>query len=375
MKKLLIATDCLLPRWDGIARFLNEVISKISKDFNITIVAPAFEGKFEGYKNVRTVRFPVLKFKVADYFVAMPSYRKIKQLVKEADLIWTHTLGPIGVFTIWAAKNSKKMVVSSIHSIEWELFTKSLSVNRVFKNIIYVLTKLLTKFIYNKADLLIVPSLEIAELFELNGIKTQKKIIHLGTDVEKFFPMGKKKAKMALSIEPEKRVVGFCGRIGREKDLKTLYRAFRRLQKQNENIVLMIVGQDLANVTKEFASKKGVMIVGATSDVVPYLQAMDVYVLPSLTETTSLSTMEAMACGTAVITTKVGAIKDYVKDGFNGLFFLKQNAYDLSKKIMMLLTNDKLRASLSKNARKTIVERFSWDKTVKQLKEVLNVMS
>ncbi len=374
-KNLLIATDSLLPRWDGIASFLNEIIPKLSNDFKITIVAPEFEGKFDGYKNVKIMRFPILKFKVADYFIAKPSYRKIKQLVKEADIVWTHTIGPIGMLSIFAAKAQKKPVVSYIHSIEWELFTKSLSINRLFKNMVYILTKLFAKLIYNKCDLLLVPSLEIAELFEWNGIKTQKKVIHLGTDVEKFVPASKKKAKLALSIEPEKRVIGFCGRIGREKNLITLYRAFKRVQKQNKEAVLMIVGQDFANVTKDFASKKGIMIVGATNNVVPYLQAMDVYVLPSLTETTSLSTMEAMACGTAVITTKVGAIKDYVKDGFNGLFFPKRNPYVLSKKIIQLLHNDKLRAALSKNARKTIVEKFSWDRTIKHIKKVLEVMS
>jgi len=375
MKHLLIATDNLLPRWDGIARFINEVVPKLSGDFRITIAAPAFNGDFSGYENVEVVRFPVSGLKVADYFVSKPSYIKIRKLVRNADLVWTHTLGPIGVLSIFAAKSMKKLLVSSIHSIEWELFTKSLSMNRVFSNIIYVLTKFFARLIYNRADLLIVPSLEIAEFLEWNGIRTQKSVIHLGTDVEKFVPADRKKAKAALGIDPNRHVVGFCGRIGREKDLVTLYRAFRRVQKKDRDALLMIVGQDLAGVTRDFASKACVMVVGAVDNVVPYFQAMDVYVLPSLTETTSLSTMEAMACGIAVLSTRVGAVKDYINDGVNGIFFLKQNAYDLSKKIIRLLDDEALRASLGGNARKTIVERFSWDKTIRRIKEVLEVMS
>ena len=44
-KNLLIATDSFLPRWDGISRFLIELIPRIKDDFEITLVAPDFKGE------------------------------------------------------------------------------------------------------------------------------------------------------------------------------------------------------------------------------------------------------------------------------------------------------------------------------------------
>jgi glycosyltransferase involved in cell wall biosynthesis len=374
MKKLLIATDSFLPRWDGIARFLSEIIPQLVNDYDVTIIAPAFEGEYREYEEARVIRFPVTKLKLADYFPAKPSYKKIKQLVREADIVWTQTIGPVGALTIYAASKQKKPLIAYIHSIEWELFTKSLALNRIFESVIYFATKMLAKYLYNKCELLIVPSQETAELFEWNNIKTQKKVVHLGTDASKFVPpKSKEEAKKIIGIEPDKKVIGFCGRIGKEKDLITLYRAFARLQKKHQDSVLLIVGQDLGGVTKGFASKAGVTVIGHTNNVVPYLQAMDIYVLPSLTETSSLSTMEAMACGIVVIATRVGYVKQYIKEGFNGFFFKKRDAYSLYKKMSDVLGNDELLRRVSGNARKTIIEKFSWEKTSRQIKEVIDI--
>src|SRR3989338_6191704 len=99
---------------------------------------------------------------------------------------------------------------------------------------------------------------------------------------------------------------------------------------------------------------------------------MDIYVLPSLTETTSLSTMEAMSCGIAVISTKVGYVQHYIEDRHNGLFFPVRNSYVLKLKIEQLLAEDDTRKRLGDNARKTIIKSFSWNKTVEDIDKVLN---
>ena len=52
MKRLLITTDSFLPRWDGIARMLSEIIPKLSQKYEITVVAPKFIGKSVKFKGV-----------------------------------------------------------------------------------------------------------------------------------------------------------------------------------------------------------------------------------------------------------------------------------------------------------------------------------
>ena len=84
-------------------------------------------------------------------------------------------------------------------------------------------------------------------------------------------------------------------------------------------------------------SQKNIILTGSKDNVVPYLQAMDIYVLPSLTETTSISTLEAMSCGLPVVVTPVGYVKNYIHDGKNGLFFPKKNSGILARKINELI--------------------------------------
>jgi glycosyltransferase involved in cell wall biosynthesis len=372
-KKLLIATDSFLPRWDGIARFLNEIISKISNNFDIIVLAPEYEGKRPEIENVEIIRWPLYKFQVADIYPAKLRFKSLKDIVKRADIIWTQTIGPIGSNAILYGRKFNKTVIANIHSLEWELVSESVAKNFFTKSLIQFFIKKIAKYLYNKCDLLIVPSKEIAKILGWIGIKTVKVIIYLGVDINKFRPVeDKTRIREQLNLAPDKKIIGFTGRIGREKDLITIYRAFVSLSKKRDDILLLIVGEGVVELKKMLKQKENIILTGAVDNIVPYLQSMDIYVLPSLTETTSLSTMEAMACGLAVISTKVGFVKHYIKNKENGLFFPMKNSFVLMLKLEYLLNNERIRNKLGMNARKTIVERYTWDKTVEKINKVLS---
>lgn len=367
MKNLLIATDNFLPRWDGISRFLLETIPTLTENFKVTVLAPDF-GEKPRIGKIRLIRFPTYNFQLGDIKPAKPDINIIKGEIEKADIIWTQGVGPISALTIIFGKKAEKKVVAFIHSLEWELFSKSV---RFFKKTINAVTKLYVKYLYNKCDLLLVPSLEVKEIMKWMGVRTKKKVIHLGIDVEKFKPAEDKakiKEKLGLS---EMTVIGFSGRIAREKDLMTLYRAFLRLEKEYKDVLLLIIGEGIGELKKFFEKKLNIKIIGAVNNVVPYLQAMDIFVLPSLTETSSLATMEAMACGLPVITTKVGFVKKYVKDRQNGLFFPKKNDLVLSLKMKWLLENEAAMMIIAANARKTIVNKYRLEDTLKNIRTTL----
>lgn len=371
MKKLLIATDCFLPRWDGIARFLSEIIPRIKDDYEITVIAPDFKGHYENKDNIKIIRIPLFNFEWGDFQPAKFNHKTIRKEVKNADFVWTQTIGPIGYLAIKYGKKFKKPIIAFIHSIEWELVSSSLTTAKIIKTLISFLIKKIALRTYNKCSLLIIPSKETAKSFKKIG--APKTIIYMGVDSNKFKPAeNKEEAKKKIKIEPEKKVVGFCGRIGREKDLKTLYRAFLKLEKKHPEITLLIVGKGLKQQEEFFKKRKNIILTGSVNNVVPYLQAMDIYVLPSLTETSSLSTIEAMSCGIPVISTKVGYVKKYIKEKVNGLFFPMQNYFVLSLKLESLLENQDMRTLLGSNARKTVLKMFSWEKTVAKIKKALD---
>jgi len=370
-KRLLIATDNFLPRWDGIARFLSEMIPRLRIHYDITVVAPDF-GPYED-TSITLVRLPVSKtFKGGDFSIPKIKYFRLKQLVKNSDIIFCQSIGPIGGIALTLAHRLHKPVVSFIHSLETELVPRALEGSWLPRKLVMNVTRWWMRRLYSRTTLLIVPSQSIVEHLAWEQIHVPTKEVHLGVDTVKFTPsLNKAEAKTALHLAPEDLVIGYHGRIAYEKDLMTLFRAFMRLQHKHENIKLLLVGDGIEALKGMFKTRKGVVMVGMQSKPQDYLQAMDIYVLPSLTETTSLSTLEAMSCGLPVIATQVGFIKDYIKPGFNGLFFPKQQTYYLAAQLEKLLGSVQLREMLGRNARMTVVNDFNWDITAKGIEEAL----
>lgn len=371
-KKLLIATDNFLPRWDGISRFLSEIIPRLIEEYEITVISPDF-GTYED-PDIKIIKIPLYKlFKVGDFNIAKFKIGKIRKIVKDHDIIFSQTIGPIGATTINAAKRYKKPIAAFIHSIEWELVPKALK-NPLLKKYSIMLTKHFAKKLYNRCDLLIMPSKNIAELFIWNNIRTKTEIVNLGVDINKFKPANeasKIEIREQLGIKNDDIVIGYHGRISREKDLITLLRAFMRLQSTYDNVKLLIIGEGIKDIKKQLSARKDVILTGAKNNPIPYLEIMDIYCITSLTETTCLSLLEAMSCEVAPISTEVGFIKNYINNNVNGLFFQKQNPYHLVRQIERLINNPELRKKIAKNARTTVVERFSWDKTAKGIIESL----
>ena len=74
-KKLVIATDNFLPRWDGIARFLSEIIPRLYKHYEIIVIAPDY-GTYED-PHIKLVKIPLMKLlKVGDFPIAEKYYER-----------------------------------------------------------------------------------------------------------------------------------------------------------------------------------------------------------------------------------------------------------------------------------------------------------
>ncbi len=364
--KLVVSTDCFLPRWDGIARFLSQLLPELAKDMQITVFAPKFPGKLPMLKGVKVVRFPLVNIQFGDIFFCSPDKAEMEKEIAEADVVFNQTIGPVGAAAIKISNKLNKPVVSYIHSIEWELARRAVKFNKALAAW-YVKNR--ARRLYGKCTLLLCPSNDVADLLSQNKIKTKKKIVHMGVSPKKFCPpVSKAAAKRHLGIDPGFRIIGFCGRIAREKDLPTLHKAFLKIHEKYRDTVLLIVGEGLE---REIPASHTVLRVGRQDNVVPFLQAMDIFVLPSLTETSSLATMEAMAVELPVVVTPVGSIREYVVDRKNGLIFARQDVNDLVEKIEFLLKSPKLRVAMGRAARNTIIRDYVWEQTVERIRKTL----
>jgi glycosyltransferase involved in cell wall biosynthesis len=170
-------------------------------------------------------------------------------------------------------------------------------------------------------------------------------------------------------------VIGTLAALRPEKDLRTLLRAFAKAAAAAPGFVLLVVGDGpLREELKREAARLEVAsqcrFLPATPDVVPWLKAMDVFVLPSIFEALSNALMEAMACGCACVATRVGGNPELVQDGDTGLLFEPGDVDGLSAQFQRLAASPALRRELGRRATAAIADRFSLHAAAARLGEI-----
>lgn len=367
--KLLVVADTYYPKVDGTMIFLEEFLKRADDDFDISLLVPNF-GVKKG-KNATYVE-PSRILKVSGYpnlKLSFKNLKRIKKAIREAEIIFVQGPAMISYLSIYYSHKYGKKTVFYTHTISWELFEKFFP--PLFKKMFFKIIKKGSIFLYNRCSEILVPYHELGDQLRYEGVKTMIKTARLGVDIDRFTPSKDKIiSKKKIKINPDKKVIGYVGRISKEKNAGLLLEAFRKLENQ-DNLMLLMVGDGPKQQAKEFMETKNCKVTGFVHDVQTYLQAMDLFVMPSLTETTSLATLEAMSSGLPVIVTKIGFMKSYIVKNHNGMFFPRNSAAMLSVKIEKLLQNQELMAKLGHNARKTVAYAFSWERSINRIKRLL----
>jgi len=368
--KLLIIADTYYPKVDGTLKFMEEFIKRADKDFEISLLVPDYGQKkgnnvtyLDVYKSINISGYPSIKF-------SKHNRDLIKEKIKKANLVFIQGPALASYLGMRYAHRYGKPVVLYIHTIVWELFEKFLP--KMFKKIISRIIRKKSLKYYNWCNEILVPYHDLKVQLQNSGVDTEISVAKLGVDIFKFSPVHDKKAwKIKFGIAPEKTVIGYVGRISKEKNAHTLLDAFERLKNRRNNFLLM-VGDGPEDQIKDFKEHPNCIVTGFVDNVEDYLKAMDLFVMPSLTETTSLATLEAMSSGLPVVVTKVGFIKRYVVKDYNGLFFPKNSASLLAMKMERILKSPELKNRLGQNARKTISYSFSWERSINRIKRLLS---
>jgi glycosyltransferase involved in cell wall biosynthesis len=198
--------------------------------------------------------------------------------------------------------------------------------------------------------------------------------IHLcynGVDLRRFNPSGRGRP---APLRKASTVFGIACQLRPEKGLDILLKAFRELFSVDPESMLVFIGDgpvqgDLEAQARQLGVLSRCLFVPMTGNVEEWLRGIDVFVLPSLSEALSNSLMEAMACGCAVVATRVGGNPELVMDGQNGLLCAPADSADLAAKLALLLRRPDLRQRLALAAA-TSVRRFSTASSVKRMEEV-----
>jgi len=165
----------------------------------------------------------------------------------------------------------------------------------------------------------------------------------------------------------------YCGRVDPEKNVGALLESWCKLDlPADHKIVVVGVGADFERLAQRYGTNEQVIFTGLITDrerLVKILQATDIFVLPSEVEGLSLSMLEAMACGNAVIATDVGSDGEALR-GAGLLLDPKQLAGQLPLALDTLVRFPSFRQELARLARRRVEERYSLESN---LQSVLNL--
>ncbi|MEK7207288.1 MAG: glycosyltransferase family 4 protein, partial [Pseudomonadota bacterium] len=195
-----------------------------------------------------------------------------------------------------------------------------------------------------------------------------------GIDTGYFAPGDKGARRAQLGLDPSALVIGIVATLRSWKGHEFLLWAFARLADRQARLVIVGDGPQ-RDALRQSAATLGlhdrVIMPGNQRDVLPWLQALDIFVLPSYAnEGVPQAIMQAMLCALPVVTTPIGSIGEIITHDATGLLVRPKDTDDLTRALEKLAHDVALRHHLGANARRFALERFGLDPMLDRMEAV-----
>ena len=209
-------------------------------------------------------------------------------------------------------------------------------------------------------------------------------IIPCGVDTHLFQPVDRAVARQYVNVSLDGQTILYVGRIEPLKGLDLLLHAMARLEPVDDMKLLVVGGSSngdrqacrLRRLARDLGIAQRVRFQGALpQEVLPYYySAADVAVVPSYYESFGLVALEAMACGTPVIASRVGGLQSVVHDGQTGYLVPWRCPESYSQRLEMLLASEPLRRAMGRTAH-AVASQMDWASVAQRVeKEYLDLL-
>ncbi len=349
--------------------FVKEQVKLLSKSFkNVYVISPIPFGiemlrktRYSDYRfdNVRVffpryLNSPINWTHARTRWVTNETKAIRSLLVKEDlryDLIHAHSTWPSGAVAVQLKRDSSVPVIITEHT------------SNTFQRAIEDRDEIFIES-WRTADKIIRVRQSDASMFQRVSIPAEKIVsIPNGFDEKKFHPMDMAGCRKALNLSQDKRILLYVGNLYSEvKGHKHLIDAMVHVSKERQDVICIIVGGGKlrSKIQKQIRSlglESSVVIVETQPhDMIPqWLNACDLFVLPSLNEGFPTVLPEALGCGKPVVGTKVGGVPEIISSPRYGLLVEPGDPHDLSQKILTALDQRWDEGAILRYAR-----RFTW---------------
>jgi glycosyltransferase involved in cell wall biosynthesis len=307
------------------------------------------------------VRLPILDFPPRAIWFQALNFKSLLKSLKSYDII--HCVSPDASFVLtFYRKQLGKPFVATIHgsprASQKAFINQPISSWTVGDFGYHILEFPLHEFSVNaileRSDHISVCSFSVLD--ELKAYKSADfnkiSVIYNGVDFDEI-----ESVQSSLAEKEHELSIIFAGRLFWMKGVTFLLEAFKLVRKKFPKAHLSILGKGplerrIKNYAADVGLKENVTYMGYLphTKLIAETKRSDVVVFPSLYEAQSMFILEAMACRKPVVTFDLPVMHETISHGKNGLMAQTRNVKDLSEKICLLLSDEKLRLELGKNA-------------------------
>ncbi len=309
---------------------------------------------------------------------SLRAYHKLNELERNGHFDLIHDNQTLG-YGIWLMKTSGRTVVANIHHpLAIDRQNELLQADSLGKRISRLLwfPWVMQRWVASRIDRIITGSISsAASIVESFGLPLEHmRVIYDGVDPNVFRPLP--------DVEPEPHSIRFVGHTeDKNKGFRYLLLALRELRGTvplHLTVVHRPGSREAPRLVQELGLQGRATFLEqlSTEELVEQYNRAQFLVSPSLYEGFGLPAAEAMACGTPVVATQAGALREIVQDGETGLLVPAGEVAPLAEAIRTLLENPERCRSMGEAGAQRIREHFSWRRTAEETlalyEEVLN---
>lgn len=365
--KIALFSDTYAPEINGVAihvAALKEGLESLGHEVLVVTTNPKDKDTFQEHG---VLHCPSIKLKrIYGYGLSMPINMKQYQIIKKfnPDVIHIHTEFGIGLFGILVSKMLKRPVIYTLHTIydDYVYYVVPKPLIKTGQRIFYKYIRSL----YKRATVITGPSPKSHEYLINAGLHRNVEIIPNPVDVDRFSienvnPEDIDNIKKIYNIPGNAFIGCIISRVGKEKSIDVLLNYIEKYSKVNKNFRFLIVGDGPAKSDLELQAKKLgidniVIFTGKipNNKLLPYYAACDVFLTASLSDTNSISMLEAMSMGLPIIQRNDPINKGQVIENVNGFIFNDETSF-IEKLNTVYNMNSEERAELKNRVRNSVI--------------------